>query len=50
LPNNTYQQYTFTSGVLPARTDRAELRFVFRPRTGNNNTVVIDDVVMTCVR
>ncbi|KAF1084819.1 N-acetylmuramoyl-L-alanine amidase XlyA precursor [Sporotomaculum syntrophicum] len=50
LPNNTYQQYTFTSGVLPSRTDRAQLRFVFRPRTGNDNTVIIDDVVMTCVR
>ena len=50
LPNNTYQQYTFTSGVLPSRTDRAELRFVFRPRTGNESTVIIDDVVMTCVR
>ncbi len=50
LPNNTYQQYTFTTGVLPARTDRAELRFVFRPSTGNDNTVIIDDVVMTCVR
>ncbi|AGL02953.1 BsuPI-related putative proteinase inhibitor [Desulfoscipio gibsoniae] len=50
LPNNTYQQFTFTSGVLPSRTDRAELRFVFRPRTSNDNTVIIDDVVMTCVR
>ncbi len=50
LPNNTYQQYTFTSGVLPSRTDRAQLRFVFRPRTSNDNTVIIDDVVMTCVR
>ncbi len=50
LPNNTYQQYTFTSGVLPSRTDRAELRFVFRPGAGNNNTVIIDDVIMTCVR
>lgn len=50
LPNNTYQQFSFTSGVLPARTDRAELRFVFRPRTGNDNTVVIDDVTMICVR
>ncbi len=50
LSDNTFQQYTFTSGVLPARADRAELRFVFRPSTGNDNTVIIDDVVMTCVR
>jgi len=50
LPNNTFQEFSFTTGVLPSRTDRAQLRFVFRPSMGNNNTVIIDDVVMTCVR
>jgi len=50
LPNNTYQQFEFTTGVLPSRTDRAQLRFVFRPSMGNDNTVIIDDIVMTCVR
>ncbi|SFR14463.1 BsuPI-related putative proteinase inhibitor [Desulfoscipio geothermicus] len=50
LPNTTYQEYSFSTGVLPRGTDQVELRFVFRPGTGNDNSVRIDDVVMTCVR
>lgn len=49
IPDRTYQQYRFTTGVLPTGTDRAELRFIFRPRTGNNNSVIIDDVEMICI-
>lgn len=50
LPNNTFQEFTFTTGVLPTGTDQMELRFVFKPRSGNDNSVVIDDVKVTCVR
>ena len=49
IPDRTYQQFRFTTGVLPAGTDRAELRFIFRPLTGNTNSVIIDDVSMVCV-
>ena len=49
IPDRTYQQFRFTTGVLPAGTDRAELRFIFRPRTGNDNSVIIDEVEMICV-
>ncbi len=49
IPDRTYQQFRFTTGVLPRGTDRAELRFIFRPLTGNNNSVVIDDVEMVCI-
>ncbi len=49
IPDRTYQQFRFTTGVLPAGTDRAELRFIFRPLTGNTNSIIIDDVNMVCV-
>lgn len=49
IPDRTYQQFRFTTGVLPAGTDRAELRFIFRPRSGNDNSVIIDDVEMVCI-
>src|SRR5690606_9099894 len=49
IPDRTYQQFRFTTGVLPAGTDRAELRFIFRPLIGNTNSVIIDDVDMVCV-
>ncbi|WP_027364860.1 BsuPI-related putative proteinase inhibitor [Desulfotruncus alcoholivorax] len=50
IPNNTYQQFSFTSGVLPAGTSEVELRFIFRPNSNNSNTVKIDDVEVICVR
>lgn len=50
LPNTTYQQFSFTTGVLPAGADEMELRFVFRPQSGNDNSVRIDDVEVVCVR
>jgi len=49
IPDRTYQQFRFTTGVLPEGADRAELRFIFRPRTGNTNSIIIDDVEMVCV-
>lgn len=50
IPNNTYQRFSFTSGVLPAGTREIALRFLFRPNSNNNNTVKIDDVEIICVR
>ncbi len=50
IPNNRYQQYSFTTGVIPAGVERGDLRFVFRPRSNNDNTVKIDDVIFECVR
>ncbi|WP_027364859.1 BsuPI-related putative proteinase inhibitor [Desulfotruncus alcoholivorax] len=50
LPNGTYQQYTFTTGVLPFGTDWMELRFEFRPTTGNTSTVLVDDVSLRCMK
>ena len=50
IPNNTYKQFSFTSGVLPAGTSEMELRFIFRPNSNNTNTVKIDDVNVICVR
>lgn len=50
IPNNTYEFYSFTTGVLPAGTYRMELRFIFYGRFGNDNSVIIDDVSAVCVR
>lgn len=49
IPDRNYQQFRFTTGVLPTGADRAELRLMFRPRTGNANSVLIDNVEMICV-
>jgi len=49
IPNRTYQQFSFTSGVLPAGTSEMEVRFVFRPKTNNRSSVKIDDVEVICV-
>ncbi len=49
IPDRNFQQFRFTTGVLPAGADRAELRLTFRPRTGNTNSVIIDNVEMVCV-
>jgi len=49
LPNGTYQQYTFTTGTLPYGTNWLELRFEFRPSTGNVSTVLVDDVSLRCL-
>lgn len=50
IPNNTYEFYSFTTGVLPEGTYRMELRFIFYGRFGNDNSVIIDDVTAVCVR
>lgn len=49
LPNGTYRQFTFTTGVLPSGTDWMELRFDFQPSTGNISTVLVDDVSVRCM-
>lgn len=49
LPDNDYREYSFNTGALPAGTQNMELRFVFRPRSGNRSRVRIDDVKLTCV-
>lgn len=48
IPNNRYQQYSYTTGLLPENAERAALRFVFRPGSNNNNTVKIDNVSVEC--
>ncbi|SFG58543.1 LysM domain-containing protein [Desulfotomaculum arcticum] len=48
LPNGTYQQFTFSTGLLPSGTDWMELRFEFRPGTGNISSVLVDDVSLKC--
>jgi len=49
LPGNAYRQYSFETGRLPASTKGLQLRFVFRPRSGNTNKVRIEDVELTCL-
>jgi len=48
LPEN-YTLYTMTTGLSPAGTARAEVRFAFTPAPDNNNTVGIDDVDFRCI-
>lgn len=50
IPDGRYQQYSFSTGVLPRTAQRASLRFVFRPERNNNNTVNIDEVSLRCFR
>jgi|GEM_PF-1669277 len=50
VPDNNYREFTFNTGVMPTGTHSMELRFVFRPRSGNHSKVRIDDVTLTCVR
>lgn len=49
LPGDNYRQYFFTTGVMPAGTRGIQLRFIFRPRSGNISKVRIDDVELTCI-
>ena len=49
LPDNNYREFSFKTGALPADTHSMELRFVFRPRSGNRNRLYIDDVELTFV-
>lgn len=50
LPDNNYREFTFNTGVMPTGTNSMELRFAFRPRSGNHSKVRIDGVILTCVR
>lgn len=50
IPNNSYQQYSYTTGLIPAGAARGDLRFIFRPGSDNNNTVKIDNVRIECIR
>jgi len=45
----SYTLYNLTTGLSPAGTARAEVRFVFTPAPGNNNTVAIDDMDFRCI-
>ncbi|MEW6426069.1 MAG: BsuPI-related putative proteinase inhibitor [Bacillota bacterium] len=45
----SYTLYTLTTGLSPAGTARAEVRFAFTPAPDNNNTVGIDDVDFRCI-
>ncbi len=49
LPGDAYRQYSFSTGLLPSGTRGLQLRFMFRPRSGNTNKVRIDDVELTCL-
>ena len=44
-----YTSYNLTTGLSPAGTARAEVRFIFSPVTTNNSTVGIDDVDFRCL-
>lgn len=50
IPANRYQQYSFSTGLLPRGTARGNLRFNFNPRSNNTNSVAIDDVSLVFVR
>ncbi|WP_347490337.1 BsuPI-related putative proteinase inhibitor [Desulfoscipio sp. XC116] len=49
LSDSAYRQYLFTTDALPAGTKGLQLRFVFRPRSGNASRVKIDDVGLACI-
>ncbi|OPY57688.1 MAG: N-acetylmuramoyl-L-alanine amidase XlyA precursor [Pelotomaculum sp. PtaU1.Bin035] len=49
IPDNTYQQYSLSTGRVPAGARVAEVRFTFEPSGGNNNTVKIDDAELRCI-
>lgn len=48
IPDNIYQQYTLSTGRVPAEARIAEVRFTFEPMAANTNTVKIDDVELRC--
>jgi len=50
IPNNRYYKYSFTTALLPEGAERADIRFLFKPGSNNDNTVKIDDVTFECIR
>ena len=50
LPGDAYKRYSFTTELLPSGAGGMQLRFIFRPRSGNTNKVRVDDVELTCLK
>lgn len=48
IPDNAYQRYSLSTGLVPPGARIAEVRFTFDPAGGNDNTVKIDDVELRC--
>ncbi|MCL6634459.1 MAG: LysM peptidoglycan-binding domain-containing protein [Peptococcaceae bacterium] len=48
IPDGAYQQFSLSTGRVPAGARTAEVRFTFEPAGNNNNTVKIDDVELRC--
>lgn len=46
----SFIQFNFTTGLVPAAARTAEIRFIFTPESGNNNAVALDDVFFECLR
>lgn len=49
IPNDRYNQFSFTTGRIPAAARTARVRFRFTPRRNNQNRVAIDDVFFECI-
>ncbi|MFZ5631571.1 MAG: BsuPI-related putative proteinase inhibitor [Bacillota bacterium] len=45
----SFIQFNFTTGRVPAAARTMEVRFVFTPESGNNNAVALDDVFLECL-
>lgn len=49
IPNDRFNQYSFTTGRVPAAARTARIRFRFTPRRNNRNGVAVDDVFFECI-
>lgn len=50
IPDNRFGRFSFTTGSLRQGTARMEIRFILRPGSSNNSSVIIDNVSAVCVR
>ncbi|WP_066634272.1 SPOCS domain-containing protein [Desulfolucanica intricata] len=48
IPDNSYQQLSFTTGAAPRGARTALIRFTFNPEANNTNAVKIDNVKFMC--
>ncbi|KJS14685.1 MAG: hypothetical protein VR69_16600 [Peptococcaceae bacterium BRH_c4b] len=49
IPNDRFNQFSFTTGRVPVGTRTARVRFRFTPRANNDNGVAVDDVFLECL-
>lgn len=49
IENETYEQFTFTTGRIPGTAVTGEIIFTFTPTTGNTSQVRVDDVEFRCL-